>query len=332
MQSYVCRSLSRMATACLVAGAGILFAGAAIATERYPAKPVKIIIPFTPGGSIDTVGRLVANQLQKQLGVTFIVENRPGGSGTIGAKAVASAPADGYTLLFNASSQVYMPEIVNTPPYNAVKDFSPIAQIGNVPLVVVTGKDAPYRNLRELLHDAQKNPDRLTWATSGYGTTSHLSEEIIRHRAGVKMDIVNYKGAGPQLVDVMGGFVTAAVSPMPGSYPHVKSGKLKPLAVTSKTRLPQLPDVPTVSESGIDGFEMTSWYGLWGPGKLPPDIVKLLAAETAKAIRTPELQVKFKEISFEVVDSTPEKFAGEIADEIARISTIARQANIKIDF
>jgi tripartite-type tricarboxylate transporter receptor subunit TctC len=332
MHSLTKRALSHLIKSTTFIGAGLVLAGNVVAAEAYPNRPIKLVVPYTPGGSIDTVGRLVAGQLQKQLGQSIIIENRPGASGTIGSKSVAVAPADGYTLLFNASSQVYMPIVVSHPTYNTEKDFTPVAQIGHVPLLVVTAQATPANNLREFIQLARANPGKMTWATSGFGTTSHLTEEIIRHEMKLKMEIVNYKGAGPQLVDVIGGFVSGAVSPMPGVYPHVKTGKLKPLAVTSKARLPQLPDVPTVSESGMPGFEMLSWYGVWGPANLPPEVVKLLADETAKALRTPELQKKFKDLSFETVDSTPEKFSKEISEEIVKIGKVAKQANIRVDF
>jgi tripartite-type tricarboxylate transporter receptor subunit TctC len=301
------------------------------ANEAYPNRPIKMIIPYTPGGSIDTVGRLVAGQLQRQLGKAIVIENRPGASGMIGSEAVAKAPADGYTLLFNASSQVYLPLVAKNAPYDAIKDFTPIAQVGHVPLIVVANSGLPASSLRDLVTLAQAKPRTYTWATSGLGTTSHLAEEMIRHAFKLEMDIVSYKGAVPQLNDVMGGHVSAAVSPMPGAYPFVKAGRLKVLAVTSNKRIPQLPGVPTVAESGMPGFELLSWYGLWGPANLPADITRKLSQEVNKAVREAGLKKRFDELAFETVQSTPEQFKVVIQEEIEKVAGIVKAARIRID-
>ena len=304
---------------------------AAFASEAYPNRPIKMIIPYTPGGSIDTVGRLVAAQLQRQLGQAIVIENRPGASGMIGSEAVAKASADGYTLLFNASSQVYLPLVAKNAPYDAIRDFTPIAQVGHVPLIVVANTSLPTSSLRDLVKLAKAKPRTYTWATSGLGTTSHLAEEMIRHAFKLEMDIVSYKGAVPQLNDVMGGHVSAAVSPMPGAYPFVKAGRLKVLAVTSSKRIPQLPGVPTVAESGLPGFELLSWYGLWGPANLPADITRKLSLEVNKAVREASLKTRFDEIAFETVQSTPEQFKVVIKDEIDKVAGIVKAAGIRID-
>ncbi|KAI3591313.1 BUG/TctC family periplasmic protein [Cupriavidus sp. U2] len=301
------------------------------AAGDYPNRPIKMVIPYTPGGSIDTVGRLVAAQLQRQMGQPIIVENRPGASGMIGSEAVAKAQSDGYTLLFNASSQVYLPLVAKNAPYDAIKDYTAIGQIGHVPLLVVANPNVPANSLRELVQLAKAKPKAYTWATSGLGTTSHLTEEMIRHSFKLEMEIVSYKGAVPQLNDVMGGHVTAAVSPMPGVYPFVKGGRLKVLAVTSSKRIPQLPNVPTVAESGLPGFELLSWYGIWGPANLPADITQRLSREINKAVQDPAVKARFSDMSFEPVQSTPEQFKALINSDLTKVSAIVKAANIQID-
>lgn len=315
----------------------VLLAAAAAATpvcsaDDYPAKPIRMVIPYTPGGSIDTVGRMVADQLQRQLGQPIIIENTPGASGVLGSLAVKKAKADGYTLLFNASSQVYLPLVLTKKSYDAEKDFTPVGQIGYVPLVVAVNNDVPARNLAEFAALVRANPDKYSWATSGLGTTSHLSEEMINRALKLKMEIVAYKGAVPQLTDVVGGHVSAAVSPMPGVRSFVQAGRLRALAVTSKTRVPAMPDVPTVAESGIPGFELLSWYGVWGPANMPAAVAERLNAEIGKAVETPVLKAKFAELSFIPAKSNPEQFRQLIREDLSKIGKAVKEANIQIDF
>ncbi|MDR6858258.1 tripartite tricarboxylate transporter substrate binding protein [Variovorax guangxiensis] len=297
----------------------------------YPNKPIKMVIPYTPGGSIDTVGRMVADQLQRQLGQPIVIENLPGASGVLGSLNVKKAKADGYTLLFNASSQVYMPLVVAKKTYDAEQDFTPVGQIGHVPLVVAVNNDVPAKSLSEFATLAKANPGKYTWATSGLGTTSHLSEEMINRALKLNMEIIAYKGAVPQLTDVVGGHVSAAVSPMPGVRSFVQAGRLRALAVTSKTRVANMPDVPTVAESGIPGFELLSWYGIWGPADMPAAVTNRLNAEIAKAVDTPALKAKFAELSFVPAKSNPEQFKKLIREDLSKIGQAVKEANIKID-
>ncbi|RRH85633.1 tripartite tricarboxylate transporter substrate binding protein [Variovorax beijingensis] len=291
-----------------------------------------MVIPYTPGGSIDTVGRMVADQLQRQLGQPIIIENTPGASGVLGSLNVRKAKADGYTLLFNASSQVYLPLVLARKSYDAEKDFTPVGQIGYVPLVVAVNNDVPAKNLAEFAALAKANPVKYTWATSGLGTTSHLSEEMINRALKLKMEIIAYKGAVPQLTDVVGGHVSAAVSPMPGVHPFVQAGRLRALAVTSKTRVPGMPEVPTVAESGIPGFELLSWYGIWGPADMPAAVTDRLNAEIAKAVGAPALKARFAELSFIPARSDPAQFRQLIREDLSKIGKAVKEANIRIDF
>ncbi|MDD0811539.1 tripartite tricarboxylate transporter substrate binding protein [Curvibacter sp. RS43] len=300
--------------------------------QDYPNKPIRMVIPYTPGGSIDSVGRLVADQLQRQLGQPIVIENTPGASGLLGAMNVKKAKADGYTLLFNASSQTYLPLVMAKKTYDAQRDFTPIAQIGYVPLILAVNNQVPAKSIGELVQLAKANPGKYTWATSGLGTTSHLSEETLNRALGLQMEIVAYKGAVPQLTDVVGGHVSAAISPMPGVLPFVQAGRLRPLAVTSKTRVASLPEVPTLAEGTLPGFELLSWYGIWGPADLPPAITDRLNAEIAKAVETPALKAKLAESSFVPTKFSPAQFKQLIADDLAKIGKVVKEAGIRIDF
>lgn len=298
--------------------------------EAFPSRPITVIVPYTPGGSVDTVARLVTAQLQKQLGQPIVIENKPGASGMIGSEQVARAKADGYTLLLHASSQVYLPLVNANAKYDALKDFTPVARIGTVPLLIVTATTSPLNSLKDMQTQAQANKNSLTWATSGYGTSSHLVEEMLNRDLKLGMQIVAYRGAAPQLTDVMAGHVSAAASPMPGAYPYVASGKLKAIAVTSASRIAKLPDVPTVAESGVKGFEFSSWYGVWGPAGLPANIANQLASEINKATHAPEVTKVFETMMFEPADTSPQDLAKVQQDEHDKISQLAKEANIVI--
>jgi tripartite-type tricarboxylate transporter receptor subunit TctC len=302
-----------------------------VVAQEYPARSIKVVVPYTPGGSVDNTCRLITDQLQKQLGQSVIVENKPGASGMIGSMEVMRAAPDGYTLLCHASSQVYMPLVTKKKTYDAEKDFTSIAQIGYVPLVVVTYPKFEANNFKEFVALAKQNPSKYTWATSGIGTSSHLSEEMINRGLKLGMEIITYKGAVPQLTDVMGGHVTAAISPMPGVSGFIKSGHLKALAVTSDKRLPNMPNLPTIAESGMPGFEMYSWYGLWGPANLPKSVVTKLSAQVAIALKVKSVKDRLNELDFEPSTASPAQFEKIVKDEIAKVGAIAREANISID-
>ena len=307
------------------------FASEVVLAQEYPSKPIKVVVPYTPGGSVDNTCRLLTDQLQKQLGQPIVIENKPGASGAIGSVEVMKAAPDGYTLLCHASSQVYLPLVVKRKTYDAEKDFTSIAQIGNVPLAVVTYPKFEADDLKGLVALAQKSPGKYTWSTSGLGTSSHLSEEMLNRGLKMNMEIISYKGAVPQLTDVMGGHVTAAISPMPGVSGFIKSGHLKVLAVTSDKRLDVMPNIPTVAESGLPGFEMYSWYGLWGPANLPESVVNKLSTEVAIALKNKGVRDRMAELDFEPSTATQAQFVKIVKDEIAKIGAVAREANISLE-
>jgi tripartite-type tricarboxylate transporter receptor subunit TctC len=309
--------------------AALALAGAAHA--QYPVKPVRIVVPYPPGGTVDVVARNVAQQLTTQTGQQFIVDNRAGANGTIGSDFVSKAAPDGYTLLVQASIFVINPLFLKNVPYDVQRDFTAVANIGSVPLLVTAHPSVPAANLREFVALVRANPDRYTFATTGLGSAGHLTEEVIKRDAGLSILIVPYKGAGPALTDIVAGHVSALADPLPSSYPHVKGGRLKALAVTSRERIAFMPEVPTMAESGFPGFEMLSWYGLWGPPGLPKDVVDRLAAETAKAAKSAEMREKLASQGFIPDGSGPTAFAAYVKNEIAKYAKIVKDANIKVD-
>lgn len=253
--------------------------------QPWPSRPVRVVIPFPPGGTLDTVGRLLAQKLGDQTGQPFIVENRPGGNGVIGADVVSKAPADGYTLLFNASTFTTAPMTMKSVPYEVVRDFTPVALVAKAPLSVAINKNLPITDVKSLIAYAKANPGKMTFAVGSIGSAGHLSTELLKRAGGLDYLIVPYKGTAPAFQDLIGGQIDGFIDPILGSLQYHKSGMLRVVAVTSAARATSLPNVPTVGES-IPGYEFYSWYGLWGPAKLPAAITQRLNAEVNKALGT----------------------------------------------
>ena len=253
--------------------------------QPWPSRPVRVVIPFPPGGTLDTVGRLLAQKLGDQTGQPFIVENRPGGNGVIGADVVSKAPADGYTLLFNASTFTTAPMTMKSVPYEVVRDFTPVALVAKAPLSVAINKNLPITDVKSLIAYAKANPGKMTFAVGSIGSAGHLSTELLKRAGGLDYLIVPYKGPAPAFQDLIGGQIDGFIDPILGSLQYHKSGMLRVVAVTSAARATSLPNVPTVGES-IPGYEFYSWYGLWGPAKLPAAITQRLNAEVNKALAT----------------------------------------------
>lgn len=313
-----------------VAGALACSLGSAWA-QGYPAKTIKLVVPFPPGGSVDTVARALQPQLQQQLGQPVVIENKPGASSVLGAQAAMRAPADGYTILLNASLQVVNPMIMGTPTYELEKDFTPITYLGALPQLVLVSAQSPYNSLTDLLNDARQRPGRVQWATAAYGAAGHLAAEVIKMRAKVDMPIVPYKGGGPALTDLIGMHVSAMVEPMASGYPHVKAGRLKALAVTTAKRLPDLPDLPTVAESGYAGFDMPSWYGFWAPAGTPNELVDRLNAEIRTAMQAPSVVSRLNAMFFQSVVSSPAEFSTFIRNETAIYKEVVASARIRVN-
>ena len=297
--------------------------------QAYPTKVVRIVVPFPPGGTVDAVARVVGQSLSEKLGQQFIVDNKAGANGTIGADSVAKARPDGYTLLVHASTFVTNPLFLKNVPYDVTRDFTPVSNLGSVPLLITAHPNVPGSNLREFIDAVRGKPGKYAFGHSSLGSASHLAEEAIKREAKLDILVVPYKGTGAVITDLLGGHINAFIDAMPSSYPLVQSGKVKPLAVTSSKRIPQLPNVPTVAESGLAGFEMVSWYGVWAPAKLPKELAQQISAEMAKAIRSPLASQRLGEQGFQATGSTPEEFAAYIQSETGKYARIVKDANIK---
>jgi len=312
-----------------VALALLTLTAAAAHAQGYPNKQVRVIIPFPPGGTLDTVGRLLAQKLGEQTGQTFVVENRPGGNGTIGADAVAKAPADGYTLLFNASTFTTSTIALKTPPYDAVKDFAPIALVAKAPLAVAIAKELPANDIKGLIAHAKANPGKLSFAIGSVASAGHLATEQLRRSAGLDFLIVPYKGSTPAYQDVLGNRIAGFIDPILGSAGYAKAGQLKVLAVTSAKRVPSMPDVPTVGES-VPGYEAFSWYGLWAPAKTSADIVSKLNAETNKALAS-DMKDRLLGNGLIIEAGSADDFAKFQRDDTARAMKIINEGGIKLE-
>ena len=319
----------RTATAAVAVLAAALLPTQASFAQAYPTKPVRVIIPFPPGGTLDTVGRQLAQKLSDQMGKTFIVENRPGGNGVIGGDAVAKAPADGYTLLFNASTFTTAPMTMKSVPYSVTKDFTPVALVAKAPLSVAINKSLPITDIKSLISYAKSNPKQMSFAVGSIGSAGHLSTELLKRAGKLDYLIVPYKGTAPAFQDLIGGQIDGFVDPILGSLQYHKSGMLRVVAVTSAQRAPNLPDVPTVAET-IPGFEFYSWYGLWGPAKLPADITARLNAEVNKALAT-DMKDKLTEQGLLLTPGSVKDFEAFQHDDMARSQKIITEGNIRVE-
>jgi tripartite-type tricarboxylate transporter receptor subunit TctC len=243
---------------------GVVGEGLPVQGQAYPGRPVRVVVPYPPGGSVDAVARIMANKLTEAMGQNFIVDNRAGAAGTIGADLVAKAPPDGYTLMITASIHVISPFIMKNVPYDAVKDFTAVTHLAAGPLLVLAHPSVTATSIRELFEQLRQQPGKFTFATSSYGSAGHLASETLKRLAGADILVVPYRGSGPALTDLMSGQVNLMVEPILSSLPLVRGGQLKALAVTAKARVAPAPDIPTVAESGVPGFDFYSWYGIWG--------------------------------------------------------------------
>lgn len=307
----------------------LLVASALAMAQTWPTKSVKVIIPFPPGGTLDTVGRMLAQKLTEQTGQSFFVENKPGGQGMIGGDAVAKAPTDGYTLLFNASTFTTAPMTVKSAPYDVMRDFLPVVLVAKAPLSVAVNKDLPVKDLKSLIAYGKANPGKLSFAIGSTGSAGHLSTELLRRSSNLDLLIVPYKGTAPAFQDLIGGQISGFVDPVLGSYSYYKSGMLKVLAVTSASRVSTLPEVPTVAET-IPGYEFYSWYGVWGPAKLPVDIAHRLNTEVNKAL-SGDMRDKLIQQGLLVAGGSMEEFARFQRDDMARSAKIIAEGGIRVE-
>ncbi len=308
----------------------VALAATTMAHAAWPDKPLRLVIPFPPGGPTDALGRQLAQALSTSLGQGVVVDNKAGGNSAIGSDLVSKASADGYTLLFNASLFATNPHLVKLP-YDIHKDFSPIALVAKAPLLIVVNNDMPAKTVAELIAYAKANPGKLNFGIGSNGSAGHLAQELLRSNAGVEIQMIPYKGSTPAYADLLGGRLQGFTDPVLGAIGQVQGGKVRALAVTSAKRLSALPDVPTVAESGMPGFEYHSWYGLWGPPGLPAEVVQKLNADVNRWLQQPEVRVQFDKLGYEVQPGTPADFATFVRDNSARDAKIIRDAGIKAE-
>src|SRR3954466_1897084 len=308
-----------------------LFAATASA-QTYPSKPIRLLVPFAPGGSSSIVARLAAEEMSKGLGQSIVIENKGGGGGNLAMQEAAHAEPDGYTLIIgHIGSPAVNPYMYDKLPYDVDRDFVPVSLLAIVPAIFVVYHEVPAKNLRELVALAKKKPGELFYGSAGNGSAGPLAMEYLKQTAGIDLKHVPYKGTGPNVTDLIAGRTQVASAGTPPLMPHVKSGKLRVVAVGGAKRLHSLPDVPTVAEQGYPGFQTSQWYGLNAPAKTPKAIIDRLAAEAAKAAKSPLMLERLAVDDSEAVGSTPEEYAAFIKNEQARWSKVVRTANIKAD-
>jgi len=318
------------------AAAGLLglasFGGSgAWAQVPYPSKPVRLIVPVAPGGNQDIVARAVAEPLARALGQQVLVESRPGVSATVGTRFVKASAPDGHTLLTISNTFVRTPAVMADAGYDPLKDFVPISLTADVPLVLVVNPALPVQNVQELIALAKRRPGEITSAASGVGSTGHVATEMFSRRAGIRMLHVQYKGAAPAVVDLLGGHVMLRFDQVTTSLAHIRSGKLRALAVTSHTRSAVLPDVPTMEQAGVNPFHDTTFNGVMAPAGTPREIVERVHAEIARAVATPELRSRFGQQGIELVASrSPEEFAAFLRQQVEEFALLAKQAGIQL--
>ena len=315
-----------LTSALAIAALGV---AAPVLADTYPSKTVTVVIPFPPGGTLDVVGRMLAQKLTEQMGQNFIVDNRPGAGGTIGASMVKNARPDGYTLLFSPSTFVSTPMTMSPQPYDAVKDFTPVALVAKAPLAIAVRPDLPFNDVKGLIAYAKANPGNMTFAIGSSASAGHMSTELLKRAGGIDYLIVPYKGSGPAYQDLIGGRIDAFIDPILGSSSHVKAGRAKVVAVTSKERVPSLPNTPTVGET-VPGYEFYSWYGLWGPAKMPKEIADKLNAEVNKALNG-DMKAKLVEQGLLLTPGSIEDFVKFQQEDTVKVAKIIKDANIKAE-
>jgi tripartite-type tricarboxylate transporter receptor subunit TctC len=309
----------------------IFFCAIPTLAADYPNKPVTILAPVAPGGGLDLIARTVADRLTKSLGQSFIVDNQSGGGGAIAAQKAARATPDGYTLMIAYVGTHGTNPAVRKLPYDAVKDFSPIAMVGGTPNVLCIYAGIPVNNLKEFVTYAKEHASKMNFGSAGQGTLTHLAMEQLKMQAGFESTHVPYRGIGPAFTDIIGGQTLSMMPGLAAALPHIKTGKIRPIAITGIKRHPLLPDVPTFKELGFDGFEGVQWYGVAGPANLPSSIINLLNSEINKAIQSPELKERLSSEAIQPMPMSPEQFGQYIKDDIVRWSKIAKDRNIQLD-
>jgi tripartite-type tricarboxylate transporter receptor subunit TctC len=302
------------------------------AENPYPVRPVRFIVPFAPGGSTDTLARTLAQRLSDALGQQVVVDNRSGGNGNIGTEIVARALPDGHTILLGYIANLGIgPSLYAKLPYDPVRDFAPVTQLAVAPNILVAHPSVPVKSVRELVAYTRANPQKVNYASAAVASLGHLAGELLNSSAGIHMQHVPYKGSGQAVIDLLAGQVQIMFSGMSSVMPHIKAGKLRPLAVTGAQRSPATPDVPTIAEAGYPGFEASAWYGVLAPAGTPKAIVARLNTEILRVLKIPEVKERLENVGFELVGGTPDAFAAYIRSEIEKWARVVKASGIKAE-
>jgi tripartite-type tricarboxylate transporter receptor subunit TctC len=315
----------------LAAGALLPAFAATAATAAYPTKPVRLVTGSAPGGGSDFVARVLSEKLTERFGYTVIVDNRPGAGGVIGADVVAKANPDGYTILVNTGSAIAVNPALQKLPYDVKRDFAPVMQVSRAPFVLAVNPAVPAKSVAELIQLAKANPKKFSYASSGIGAMSHLAMELFRNMTGVNVVHVPYRGSAPAAVDLIAGQVQLAMNNIVPTLPHVRSGRLRALGVSGPLRSPVLPEVPTVADSGLPGYEAMQWYGVLLPAKTPRDIAAFLHKELTAVLQIPIVRTRLTEEGGDVVGGTPEQFAAYIEQETVKWGKVVKAAGVKAE-
>ena len=314
----------------LIAAALACTSGIALA-QTYPAAPVRLIVPFPAGGGVDSAGRILATRLTESFGKSFVIENRGGANGNIGTEAVAKSAKDGYTLLFTGAGFVTNLSLYAKVPYDAIKDFEPISLMALGPNVLVVHPSLPVKSVKDLIALAKAKPGQIGFAGSGSGSTPHLAGELFNTLAGVQMVHVPYRGSGPAMIGVLGGETPVMFLPAINAGPHVKTGRLRAIAITSTVRLASMPDLPTVAESGLQGYESSQWYGLLAPAGTADDIVNSISAHVMKLMQTADMKQRLHDDGIVPAGTTRQQFAAYIKVELVKWAKVIKQSGARID-
>ncbi len=299
--------------------------------SSFPNQPIRMVVPYPPGGPTDITARVVAAEMSKTIGQNIVIDNRPGASGMIGSEMVTKSTPDGYTLLANASIHVINPSVYPDMRFDAIKDFVPITQLAQVPLVLVVPANSPIKSVKDLVEYAKANPGKVNFGSAGSASAQHLAGESFKIAAGIQMQHIPYKGSAPALTDLAGGQLQLMFDSMPSATPMINSGKLRAIAVTTTTRAKARPDLPTIAESGFPGFDISTWYAYWAPKGTPADVVEKLAASAAQALKNPEVIAKYEAMGAEPVGSTPAQFAAYVESEAKKWNDIVKKSGAKLD-
>jgi tripartite-type tricarboxylate transporter receptor subunit TctC len=311
--------------------AGLLFTTTAASADPFPSKPVRIFVPYAAGGAVDVLARTLGQSLSKTWGQQPVVENRPGAGGIVALQALAQSPPDGYTLILVASGHPLNQFIYPKLPYDTFKDFTAITEVASSPLAIVVKKDSDIGSVKDLIAQAKAKPDSLSYAMAGNGTSGHLAGELFKHAAQLKIVPVPFKGGAPALLAVIGGDVQVSINPLPEVIGQLAGGGVRALAVTTAQRAPQLPDVPTVAEAALPGYEASVWWGLLGPAGLPPDITEKLHQDVVHALADPVVKAALEKLGASPVGSSPKEFDAFIHAEAAKWEPILKEAQIKVE-